>query len=358
MKNLWIAIAVLTSVLCGYLGYKIASRKPVYATMMTERPKVAELGDAIDQAQKVDPKMIIAKEEGRIATGFKELRGVGVGPEDRLYVTGDKSLVILDSAGKPLAKADTEKPPLNVGVASDGTAYVSFLDHIEVFDAKGVRKAVWESTGPKSWITSIAVTENDVYAADFGYKTVYRYDKSGKIQGRLGGSGSQPGTGGYEVPSAYFDVAIDSSGRPWVAHVGKQRIESYKADGSLDTTWGKQGNNLEGFCGCCNPSHIAVRKDGSFVTSEKGFVRIKLYTATGELVGLVAAAKDFAKDQHGIDLAVDSKDRILAVDPGTSTVRVFVLKGGASNPYGGVRWGACGKVRSRRRIPRRGVIGD
>ena len=142
MKNLWIAIAVLTSVLCGYLGYKIASRKPVYATMMAERPKVAELGDAIDQAQKVDPKMIIAKEEGRIATGFKELRGIGVGPEDRLYVTGDKSLVILDSAGKQLAKADVEKPPLNVGVASDGTAYVSFLDHIEVFDAKGVRKAV------------------------------------------------------------------------------------------------------------------------------------------------------------------------------------------------------------------------
>src|SRR5207249_4715273 len=39
MKNLWIAIAVLSAVLCGYLGYKIANRKPVYASVVGERPK-------------------------------------------------------------------------------------------------------------------------------------------------------------------------------------------------------------------------------------------------------------------------------------------------------------------------------
>ena len=332
MKNFWIAIAVVSALLCGYLGYKIAKRKPVYPSVIQERSKAADVGDSIDEALKVDPKQIIAKEEGRLSTGFTELRGVAVGPEDRVYVTGDKALVILDSAGKPLARAETGKPALNVGVGSDGTAYVSLLDHIEVFDAKGVRQAVWESAGPKSWITSIAVTEKDVYAADFGYKTVHRYDKSGKRQGRLGGAGPQPETGGYEVPSAYFDVAIDAGGRPWVAHVGKQRIECYKPDGSLDSSWGKQGNNLQGFSGCCNPSHLAVRKDGSFVTSEKGLVRVKVYTAAGDLVGVVAAAKDFEKNIHGLDLAVDSKDRILVADPGTSTVRIYVLKGGSSNP--------------------------
>ena len=34
----------------------------------------------------------------------------------------------------------------------------------------------------------------------------------------------------------------------------------------------------------------------------------------------------------GLDLAVDSKDRILVLDPGTSTVRVYALKGSESNP--------------------------
>src|SRR5688500_15546473 len=116
MKNVWIAIAVLSALLCGFLGYKIANRKPVYMTVAGERPKVSELGDSIEEALKVDPKLIIAKEQGRLATGFKELRGVAVGPEDRVYATGDKSLVILDSAGKQIAKTDFDKPPLNVGV--------------------------------------------------------------------------------------------------------------------------------------------------------------------------------------------------------------------------------------------------
>lgn len=326
MKNLWIAIAVLSAAACGFLGYKIANRKPVYVTAVQERPKAAEVGDIIDAALQVDPKYIIGKEEARLATGLKELRGVAVGPEDRIYVTGDKALLILDSAGKTLAKADLDKPAQNVGVDADGTAYVSLMDHIEVFDAKGGRKATWASPGPKAWITSIAATDKEVYAADFGSKSVFRFDKTGKLLGQLG----EPGK--YEVPSPYFDVAIDGSGRPWVAHVGKQRIESYKADGSLDSTWGKQGNNLQGFSGCCNPSHIAVRKDGSFVTSEKGLVRVKVHDASGELVGVVVAAKDFEKNIHGLDLAVDSKDRILVADPGTSSVRVYTVKAAGSNP--------------------------
>jgi len=47
---------------------------------------------------------------------------------------------------------------------------------------------------------------------------------------------------------------------------------------------------------------------------------------------VVAAAKDFQKGIHGLDLAVDSKDRILVADPGTSTVRIYVLKGAESHP--------------------------
>jgi hypothetical protein len=77
---------------------------------------------------------------------------------------------------------------------------------------------------------------------------------------------------------------------------------------------------------------MAIRKDGSFVTSEKGLVRVKIYAPSGELVGVVAPAKDFEKGIHGLDLAVDSKDRILVLDPGTSTVRVYALKRGESHP--------------------------
>jgi hypothetical protein len=332
MKNLWIAVAVLCAVLCGFLGFKLATRKPVYVSGTQVRPGVADVGDVIDAALKVDPKLIIAQEATRFPTGFRELRGLAVGPDDRIYAVGDKSLVILGSDGKQISKVDLDKAPSCIGVGPDSTIYISFMDHIETLDAKGARKEAWGKPGPGAWITSIAVTENEVYAADFGDKTVIRYDKAGKILGRLGEPGPLAGTGKYEVPSPFFDVAVDAAGHPWVAHVGKQRIESYKDDGSLNTTWGKQGNNIEGFSGCCNPSHMAIRKDGSFVTSEKGLVRVKIYAPSGELVGVVAPAKDFEKGIHGLDLAVDSKDRILVLDPGTSTVRVYALKGGESHP--------------------------
>jgi hypothetical protein len=333
MKNLWIAVAVLCAALCGFLGYKIANRKPMnYAAATSGRQGAKEVGDAIEEALKVPENMIIAKEASRYPTGLKELRGLAVGPEDRIYAAGDKALVILGSDGKQTAKVDLGANPNCVGVAADGTIYVGLMDHIEVFDAKGARKAVWEKAGPSAWITSIAVAADGIYAADFGNKTVLHLNREGKLIGRLGGVGPAPGVGTYEVPSPYFDVAVDPGGKPWVAHVGKQRLESYKEDGSLDSTWGKQGNTLKGFSGCCNPSHISIRKDGSFVTSEKGLVRVKIHNPDGELIGVVAPAKDFEKNIHGLDLAVDSKDRILVLDPATSSVRVYVLNGSGSNP--------------------------
>ena len=77
---------------------------------------------------------------------------------------------------------------------------------------------------------------------------------------------------------------------------------------------------------------MAASRDGSFVTSEKGLVRVKIYSATGEFQGVVVAAKDFEKGIHGLDLAVDSKDRVLVADPGTSTVRIYSVKTGESHP--------------------------
>jgi len=333
MKNLWIAIAVVSAIACGFLCYKIANRQPMtYAAAAGGRPGAKEVGDVIDAALKVPENMIIAKEAARFPTGLTELRALAVGPEDRIYAAGDKAMVVLGSDGKQIAKVDLGASPNCVGVAADGTVYVGLQDHIEVFDAKGAKKEVWGKLGPDTWLTSIAVASDGLYAADFGNKTVLHLDREGKLIGRLGGAGPKPGTGKYEVPSPYFDVAVDPQGKPWVAHVGKQRLESYKDDGSVDVTMGKQGNNLQGFSGCCNPSHISIRKDGTFVTSEKGLVRVKIHRPDGELVGVVAPAKDFEKNIHGLDLAVDSKDRILVLDPATKSVRVYVLNGATSNP--------------------------
>jgi hypothetical protein len=325
MKGLWIVVALIMAVACGGLGYMIAKRKPVYSQRKADAPKAAEVEGIIEKFLKVDPKLIIAKEAGRLQTGFKELRGVAVGPDDRVYAVGDKALVILGSDGARIKTVEMEKAPTCLAVAPDSTIYVGLMDHVQVFDKDGVKRAAWPKAGPSDWITSIAATDKEVFVADFGNKTVVRYDREGKILGRLGDKGSVAGTGKFEIPSPYFDVAVDASGNPWVAHTGRQRMENFKEDNTLDANWGKQGNEIEGFSGCCNPSHFAMMKDGRFVTAEKGLPRVKVHKSSGEFVGVVAAPKDFEKGIHGLDVAVDSKDRILVVDPATATVRVYVL---------------------------------
>jgi len=80
---------------------------------------------------------------------------------------------------------------------------------------------------------------------------------------------------------------------------------------------------LEGFCGCCNPTHMAIMQDGSFVTSEKGIARVKVYNRIGELTSVVASAEQFDEGTEGLDIAVDSRQHIYVLDPKRKQIRIF-----------------------------------
>jgi hypothetical protein len=204
MKIVWILVALLCAGACGVLGFLLATRKPVYQQVTSPRTiPGADQDDIIESYLKVDPKLIIAKEEGRLSTGLKELRAIAVGPDDRIYAAGDKCFEIFGADGKVASKVDLNKTPTCIATDSDSTVYVGVWDHVEVFDSKGAKTATWEKPGPSAWLTSLAVSDKDVYAADFGDKTVVRYDKKGKIQGRLGEPGKIEGTGKYEIPRVH-----------------------------------------------------------------------------------------------------------------------------------------------------------
>jgi hypothetical protein len=83
---------------------------------------------------------------------------------------------------------------------------------------------------------------------------------------------------------------------------------------------------LDGFCGCCNPSYIAILPDGTFVTSEKGLDRVKIYTADGRYAGVVAGPEQLSEGTTGLNLAVDSSENIYVLDLSGTKIRVFRLK--------------------------------
>ena len=83
--------------------------------------------------------------------------------------------------------------------------------------------------------------------------------------------------------------------------------------------------DLDRFCGCCNPTDIALLPGGRTVTSEKGINRIKVYDAGGRMISYISP-EHFPEHSAGLDLAVDAEGRIYVAEPVNSEVFVFEPK--------------------------------
>ena len=266
-------------------------------------------------------------ETGIIEPGIDKPKAMCVGEDGKIYVAGENELVVYGSEDKELARFEIKASPICMTVAEDGTLFVGYNDHIELLDASGTVQAVWERVGEQPYLTSIAVSGEEVYVADAGNKVVLQYNRDGQLQSRIGKKDLKNDIPGIEVPSPYLDLAINPDGDLWVVNPGLLGMERYRNDSSLVTSWYRASFQLDGFSGCCNPTHIAFMNDGKLITAEKGLVRIKIYDVTsGEYQELVAGSREFPREQSLKDIAVDKKNRILALDPRNNAVRVFELK--------------------------------
>ena len=282
-----------------------------------------DLGDL----RKTDPKLVLFDEAKAIDPGISELSAIAVAGPDRILVAGDKALVALRNDGTTVARVALDAPASCLAVDGNGLAYLGVKDHIEVLDADGKRIGVWAAVPGQPLLTSIAAGSNDVYLADAGNQVVWHYDKAGKLQSKIDGRQTPKQGKGFIIPSPHFDVAFGPDGALWVVDPGRHLVRRYGQDGAVQTTWGKTAMTIEGFCGCCNPTDIAIDGAGNFYTSEKGLVRVKMYGPDGAFLGVVAGPEQFAEDDTGLDLAVDSLGRLLVLDPKAGKLRVFVKKG-------------------------------
>jgi DNA-binding beta-propeller fold protein YncE len=306
----------------------VATAVAVVVVLWNPKPEAGgTLGVA--ELQKVDPKLILFDEDvaSAMETGFDEARGLAVGADDTIYVAGDEAIHVIEPSGKRGSDVKLDAPPRCLAVDTDGTLYVAMENRVQVVDPSGKAVATWPSVGEKAAITSIAVAKSGVYVAVFATpRIVLRYDKTGKLLGRIGGKDAERNVPGFNIPSPYFDLAMAPDGLLRVANTGRRRIEAYTRDGDLELFWGKSSMRVQGFAGCCNPVSFAIRPDGGFVTAEKGITRVKIYDEAGAFEGVVAAPSLFRKasDAAALDVAVDSRGRVLVLDRGT--VRVFLRK--------------------------------
>lgn len=286
----------------------------------------------IENFKKSEKGFMHYSEVQRLDPGLQRLYAIAVGPDDKVYVSGEDSIMILNRDGGPHSSIETTGTVYCLAVDKNGDIYAGKKDHVEVYNVKGDKTAQWESPGERAILTSIAVSRESVFVADAGNFIVWKFDKSGLKQARIGEKNAAKDIPGFVIPSAYFDVSVDPDGFLWVVNPGRHSIENYTAAGDFRTSWGEYSMELAGFCGCCNPTHMAVLENGSFVTSEKGIARVKVYNRLGELVSIVAVPDQFSEGVVGLDLAVDSSGRIYVLDPKEKVVRIF--KKGVKNEKG------------------------
>lgn len=279
---------------------------------------------SVDQFKAVDSSMIRYAETVDFTFGEPELRGIAFA-NGRLYLVEDNFLLVVSPEGKKLAKAELPESPRCVTASSDGI-YVGFINYIAHYDLAGRLIRKWETLNDSTVLTSLAVADSLLFAADAGNRRVLRYRTGGALSGSFQGKRDSADLHGFIIPSPYFELAVNSDGELWVVNPGKHAFENYTFQGELRGFWEREAMTIDGFSGCCNPAQMAVMPGGSFVTAEKGMVRIKIHKASGELLAVVAPPALFEGETHAPDLAVSPSGDIYALDYERKMIRVFQLK--------------------------------
>lgn len=278
----------------------------------------------MDKLRHIDTSLIKYKPVANIAPELKLIHAICIDRNDNIYIAGD-GVAIYDSNLKSVAKFAEGKEIRSISI-DENKIYLGIQDHIEVLDLKGNSLASWKAINEKSVITSIAVSENYVYVADAGNRIVYQYNKSGELVKEIGKKNPEKGIQGFVIPSPFFDLLIGREGELWVVNPGRHQFENYNEKGEQISSWAKTSMDVEGFSGCCNPSNIAMISNGTFVTSEKGIERVKTHNQMGKFESVVVTPESFIEGTQGIDLAVDSKDRIYVLDPEKKEVVIYTKK--------------------------------
>jgi hypothetical protein len=322
----------------GFLGRTLAGAATAGAlgALAAEKTKVANpFAYDVSRFLTTDPKLIRYEQKRTFATPHPSPRAIALGPNGNLFIAAGKYVSEVKPDGTLIGEfALTEEA--RCLVVADDAVFVGSRERIEHFDLKGLRRGAWEKPAAKSYFTSLAVGVNDLFVADAGQRLVLRYDRLGKLVARIGERNKERNIPGFIVPSPFFAVKLGADGLLRVTNPGRHRVEVYTAAGDFELAWGRAGAAIEHFCGCCNPTNLALLSDGRVVTFEKGIPRVKVHGADGAFESVVAGAESFAENAKvcgpndctlgGLDGVADATGRIYVLDFVAHNVRVMEPK--------------------------------
>ncbi len=316
-RTLTVLVLVIIGIIIGVIAFDFLSKRP---DRMGSNPYALE----VSQYRDVDEALISHNETRNFSLGLLAPAGIDY-YNDTLYIAGEASLAAIVRDGTNATLHEILPHPTCIAV-DEPAIYIGYKQFVAKFSHSGDLLQQWTDLGERAVITSLAVKEDRIYVADAGNRRVLIYRNDGTLLGEFEGKAESDAGHGFIVPSANFDLIVDAYDELWVVNPGKHAIENYTDDGHLRGFWEKASIDIEGFQGCCNPARLAAMPDGSFLTSEKGMVRIKLYDQSGSMLSVVAPPVLFKEDGKAPDVCVDEDGIIYALDFDRDLVRIFEPK--------------------------------
>ena len=279
----------------------------------------------LDRIKSVDPNLVTYQETRNYRINARKAGGIAVSGE-KIYLAADTFLQVFDYAGKQIFKVSLPEPAGCLEVNPQEDIIIGFRNVVALYSSAGEEKWRSDPLDERAVITALALKDGTIFAADAGNRSVHRFTDEGTYVDSFEGKTSIEGNHGFIVPSPYFDLGVNPDGELWVVNPGKHALENYTDEGNLRSFLENISPEIDGFSGCCNPAHIAIMADGSFLTSEKGIPRIKIHEASGKLSTVVAPPDKFTEDGEAPDVAVDEEGIVYALDYDRNMIRIFEPK--------------------------------
>lgn len=304
-----IVVGILAVIIVDFLGNRPDRRG--------ENPYALE----VDRYKEVDGALLSHKETRNFSLGLMISSDMCL-HQNKLYISGNSSLAVLPLDGTEASMFEILPGATSLEV-DDANIFIGFGSYVAKYSLDGELLQQWPDLDERCVITNIAIKDDRVYVADAGNRRIVIYNREGELRGEFEGKAETEAGHGFIVPSANFDLAVNSYGELWVVNPGKHALENYSDDGRMRGFWESRSFDIDGFLGCCNPARITTMEDGSFVTSEKGLVRIKIYDQSGKLLSVVASPELFKEEGKAPEVCVDADGVIYALDFDKDMVRVF-----------------------------------
>lgn len=276
----------------------------------------------MDRIKAVDPNLVTYRETKNYPVNAQKAGAIAVG-EEKIYLVADTFLQVFDHGGRQLLKMGLAEPAGCLEINEQGEMIIGFRNMFALYSSTGEEQWRSDPLNERAVITALALKDGSIFAADAGNRSVHRFSDGGSYVSSFEGKTSIEGNHGFIVPSPYFDLGVNPEGELWVVNPGKHALENYTDEGDLRSFLENISQEIDGFVGCCNPAHIAIMADGSFLTSEKGIPRIKIHAASGELATVVAPPDKFTEDGEAPDVAVDEEGIVYALDYDRNMIRIF-----------------------------------